>query len=65
MCILCIYNSVIHLYVNILSSSLHGHAGAVDHIALSGRTLVSAGSEWYDHMTMYICICSFDIIICT
>ena len=27
-------------------SSLHGHTGSVDHIALCGRTLVSAGSDW-------------------
>ena len=29
-----------------LHSSLHGHTGSVDHIVLSGKTLVSAGADW-------------------
>ena len=35
---------LIQIYV---SSSLHGHTGSVEHVVLSGRTLVSAGSDWW------------------
>ena len=36
-------NTVVRLCVY---SSLHGHSGSVEHVVLSGRTLVSAGSDW-------------------
>ena len=62
----CVYIKNLRMYIHdVLYSTLHGHAGSVEHIALNGRTLISTGSDWYWIHVQSICMCSSNQLLNT